>query len=126
MSLQNVKENMESWGSRWLNLAGRVVLIKSFLLDLPIFQFSSLLAPKGILKYLAQPILKFLWQGKSNHKKFHLVYWHTFTLPKKSGRLGIRDPEDTNIAMGPKLLLRIVTGKKGMVENGSNKKTQDG
>jgi hypothetical protein len=74
LSLQKVKEKMESWGSRWLNPAGRVVLIKSVLSALPIFQFSSLLAPKGILKDLAQLIHKFLWQGgKSNHKKFHLA-----------------------------------------------------
>jgi hypothetical protein len=37
LSLQKVGEKMESWGSRWLNPAGRVILIKSFLSDLPLF-----------------------------------------------------------------------------------------
>ena len=90
-----------------------MVLIKSILSTLPIFQFSSLLAPKGILKDLAQLIHKFLWQGgKSNHKKIHLVNWDTITLPKKSGGLEIKDPEVTNIAMGAKILWRIVTREK--------------
>jgi hypothetical protein len=102
---------METWGSRWLNLARRVVLIKYVLSNLPIYQFSTLLAPKGILKELAQFIHKFLWQGgKASHKKFHLLNWDTVTLPKKSGGLGIRDPEITNSAMVAKLLWRLVIG----------------
>jgi hypothetical protein len=51
------------WGSRWLNPAGRVVLINYVLSALPMYQFSTLLAPKGILKEMAQLIRKFLWQG---------------------------------------------------------------
>jgi hypothetical protein len=109
--MQKVKEKMETWGSRWLNPAGRVVLIKSVLLAFPLFQFSTLLALKGILKEMAQLIRKFLWKGgKSNHEKFHLVNWETITLPKKSGGLGIRDLEITNSKMGAKFLWRLVTG----------------
>jgi len=104
---------MESWGSRWLKPTGRVILIKSILYALPLFQFSSLLTPKGILKYLAQLICKFLWKGgKSNFKKFHLINWDTVTLPQKSGGLGIREPEVANLAMGSKLLWRIVMAKR--------------
>jgi len=63
-----------------------------------------------------------LWQGgKSNFKKFHLVNWDTVTLPTKNGGLEIIDPEVANLAMGDKILWRIVR-KKIMVENGYNKK----
>jgi hypothetical protein len=48
--LQNIREKMENWGSRWINPVGKVVLIKFVLSDLPMFQFSTLLAPKGILQ----------------------------------------------------------------------------
>ena len=51
--IQKIREKMEKWGSRWLNLASRVVLIKSVLSALPLYQFSTLLAPKGILKEMA-------------------------------------------------------------------------
>jgi hypothetical protein len=111
--LQKIREKMDSWGTRWLNLAGRVVLIKSVMSSLPLFQFSSLLAPKGAMKDMAQLICKFLWQGgKSNAKKFHLVNWNIVSSPKDSGGLGIRDPEVVNIAMGAKLLWRLITGRK--------------
>jgi hypothetical protein len=109
--LQKFRGKMESWGARWLNPAGRVVLIKSVLSALPMFQFSTLLAPKGILQAMSQLIRKFLWQGgASNHKKLHLVKWEMVTQPKSRGGLGIRDPKITNLAMGAKLLWRLITG----------------
>jgi hypothetical protein len=43
---------MEGWGAFWLNPVGRLVLVKSILSSLPIFQFSSLLAPMGFKKVL--------------------------------------------------------------------------
>jgi hypothetical protein len=111
--LQKFREKMDSWGTRWLNPAGHVVLIKSIMSSLPLFQFSSLLAPKGALKDMAQLIHKFLWQGgKSNTKKFHLVNWNIVSSPKDSGGLGIRDPEVANLAMGAKLLWRLISGRK--------------
>jgi hypothetical protein len=89
----------------------QVVLIKYVLSALPMYQFSTLLAPKGILKAMGQLIRNFLWQGgNSNHKKLHLVNWETVTQPKNRGGLGIRDPEITNSAMGAKLLWRLISG----------------
>ena len=102
---------MDSWGARWLNPAGRVVLIKSVLSALPMFQFSTLLAPKGILQAMSQLIHKFLWKGgASNHKKLHLVKWEMVTQPKSMGGLGIRDPEISNSAMGAKIFWRLISG----------------
>jgi hypothetical protein len=45
--IQKIKENMENWGSIWLNPAGCLVLIKSILSSLPIFQFSTLSGSNG-------------------------------------------------------------------------------
>lgn len=41
---------IQSWGGRWLNPAGKSVLLKSVLSSLTIFQCSGLLAPKGTLE----------------------------------------------------------------------------
>lgn len=54
--LDEIKSKFQQWGSHWLNPTGRVILIKSMLSALPIFQFSSLLAPVKI----KQPLLKHL------------------------------------------------------------------
>ena len=62
-----------------------------------------------------QEIRKFIWQGgKSNGtKKFHLVNWDVVCSPKNCGGIGIRDPARMNLALGAKILWRIVSCEKG-------------
>jgi hypothetical protein len=47
--LEKMKIHIQAWGETWLNLAGKVVLLKSILTSLPIYQNSILLAPKTIV-----------------------------------------------------------------------------
>jgi hypothetical protein len=111
--IDKIKYKFIQWGSQLFNLAGRVVLnIKSILTTLPIFQFSSLLAPTNVKSSISQEIQKFLWMGgKTNTKRMHLVKWKTIRAPKTHGGLGIPDPTLTNMALGVKILWRLVTGK---------------
>jgi len=51
---------IQNWGGRWLNLSGKIVLIKSILSSLSIFQCSDLLAPKGILEKISIALRSFL------------------------------------------------------------------
>jgi hypothetical protein len=82
------------------NPTGRLVLVKYVLSSLPIYQFSALLAPVGIKKYLAEEIRKLLWKGgKYNSKIFHLANWSLVRSPKPHGGMGIRDPKLVNISL---------------------------
>jgi hypothetical protein len=114
---------MDSWGTRWINPVGHVVLIKSVMSSLPLLQFSSLLDPKGAMKDMAQLIHTFLWkEGKSNAKKFHLVNWSIVSSPKINGGMGIRYLEVVNINMGSKLLWRLIMGRKEWWKSSKKKK----
>jgi hypothetical protein len=105
-----IKSKLQQWGSQWLNPMGRVVLIKSILSTLPIFQCLVMLAPMGIMQQVARDIQKFLWQGgKTNTKKFHLVNWNTVRSLKDNGGLGIKDPMLMNIAMRAKILWHLTS-----------------
>jgi hypothetical protein len=42
-------------------------------------------------------------------KKFHMVNWSTVCAPKENGGLGIHDLEKINIALGEKILWRLVS-----------------
>jgi hypothetical protein len=103
---------MDHWGAFWLNLAGRTVLIKSVLSALPIFQFSSLLAPQNVKNSISILLRRFLWEGgKTDKKKYHLIKWDIVKHPKESGGLGIKDPGLSNLAMGEKILWNLVSGR---------------
>jgi len=52
--VEKFKKKIQSWGFSWLNLAGKIVLIKYVLSSLPIFQFSAMLAPSSILKKMEE------------------------------------------------------------------------
>ena len=111
--IQKIKTKIQTMGSKWLNLAGKMVLIQSILSSYPIYTSSMVLDPKNVMNNICKEIRKFLWQGgKVQTKKFHLVKWDTVKKAKRHGGLGIRDPKQMSRAMGAKMVWRLVTGKK--------------
>jgi hypothetical protein len=111
--LEKLKLRIQAWGANWLNLAGKVVLIKSVLTSLPLFQNSILLAPKTINLKIDQMMRRFLWEGgRNNERKLHLISWDKIKKPLLEGGLQIRDVATQNLAMGAKILWLLVSGKK--------------
>lgn len=106
--LSRFKSKFQQLGVHWLNPIGITVLIKSVLTALPIFQCFALLALVNVMHQLAQKLRKYLWQ-EGNAKKFHLVNWTIVSTPKEHGRVGIKDPLLTNLALGAKLLSRLIS-----------------
>jgi hypothetical protein len=108
--IDKITSRIWSWGVQWLNPVGKIVLVKSVLSSLSIFQCSRLLAPKSILEKISKSIRYFLWAGgKIDTKKFHLVNWKQICQPYNKGGLAIKDPTIMNISMGAKLAWRLVT-----------------
>eukprot|EP00253_Pinus_taeda_P005523 PITA_05523 len=115
--VEKFKSKPQAWGVNWLNLAGKTVLIKVVLSNLPLFQFSVLLAPKGILQKMEQYIRSFFWKwGKHNETRFQLVKWETVLKPKMEGGLNFKKLIPHNIVMGAKLLWRLIAPKPGWAQ----------
>ena len=89
--LQKDKKRIQSWGVRWLNVAGIVILIKSMLLSLSVYLGSRLLAPKNIIHSISSLIK-------------NLVNWNTTRFLNNLGGLAIKDPEYMNLDFGSKLV----------------------
>lgn len=97
----------------WLNMAGRVILIKTLLAALPICQYAVILAPASAHKQMELILISFLWQGgKQENKKLSLVRWEQVILPYEQGGLSIRLPGLMNATLGMKIIWRMVTGNK--------------
>lgn len=109
--LDKIKRKIQQWGTMWLNPAGRLVLLKSGLISLPIYRFSLLQAPMIFHHKLEKALRHFLWQGgKSEKRKFNLVGWKNVIQPQEKGGLGIRSPKLLNLALGAKIVWRLITG----------------
>lgn len=109
--LDKIKRKIQHWGSMWLNPAGRLVLLKSGLISLPIYRFSLIQAPMAVHHKMEKALRHFLWQGgKAEKKKFNLVNWKSVIQPLEKGGLGIRSPHLLNLALGAKMVWRLITG----------------
>eukprot|EP00253_Pinus_taeda_P011523 PITA_11523 len=104
--LEKLEAKLFLWTHRSLNMASRVVLIKSILQSMPLYLFSLLAAPKWVLKAIKNLQRNFLWGSSGHNQKWALVKWEKVCLPKKAGGIGIRDPEHNNKVMGAKLWWR--------------------
>ena len=111
--MDKINKKITGWGTIWLNLAGRVVLIKAVLNSLLLYQSSLLLAPVKVINQIESMVRSFLWKGGNTDggKKFSLVSWRTIKLPKQQGGLEIRDLRIQNQAMGAKFLWNVIAPK---------------
>eukprot|EP00253_Pinus_taeda_P014197 PITA_14197 len=50
--IERMRGLLQSWGVSWLNLVGRVILIKAILSALPIYQYAVIMAPASIHKHM--------------------------------------------------------------------------
>jgi hypothetical protein len=76
---------------------------------MPLYLFSVLAAPKGILKKIRTLQRSFLWGGATKEKKWALVAWEKLCKPKTHGGVGIRDPLHAGRALAAKLWWRWIT-----------------
>ena len=110
--IDKLKAKIQNWGAGWLTLAGKLVLLKSVLSSIPIYQTSILLAPASVINKIESILKKFLWEGgKGNLKKHHLVSWEKIKKPYSEGGLQIRSIQAQNLAMGTKLLWQLISGR---------------
>jgi hypothetical protein len=63
-----------------------------------------------IINQIVLSVWKFIWKGgKNNDWKFHLINWKVIWNSKDRGGLGIPDLAMMNLAMGGKLLWRMIS-----------------
>eukprot|EP00253_Pinus_taeda_P020104 PITA_20104 len=58
--ISKIKTKIISWGGYWLTSGGKVILIKSVLSSLPIYQAAFLLTPKQVTDHISKLIRDFL------------------------------------------------------------------
>eukprot|EP00253_Pinus_taeda_P014530 PITA_14530 len=109
--LDKIERKVQQWGTMWLNPAGRIILLKSGIASLPIYHFSLYHAPTVFHQKMERVLRHFLWQGgKMVKNKFNLVGWKNIIQTQEKGGLGIRSPRLLNLALGAKIVWRLITG----------------
>ena len=96
---EKILKKLSAWKGSSLSMAGRITLINSSLSSTFIYHMSMYLLPKTTSEALDKHRRRFLWQGNSLKKKYHLVKWNIVCKNKKKGGLGIKDIRKMNISL---------------------------
>jgi hypothetical protein len=88
-------------------LGGRLVLINSSLINVPLYMLSIYKAPKNILKSMDLFRKRLLWQGGHSTKKYHLPDWNMVCSPRGQGGLGVLDLHKMNEALLAKWIWKL-------------------
>ena len=108
---ERLRRRLARWKRQYLSKGGRITLIKSTLVSIPIYQMSIFRMPKSVVKRLEKLQRDFLWGGGNTGRKIHLVNWKVVCTQKDKGGLGIRRMGLLNKALLGKWIWRFAVEK---------------
>ena len=108
--IQKMSHKLAKWKADCLNMAGRMVLVKSVLDGLPTYWMSIHQVPPSVVKQIEQIRRNFLWGHYSSQdvkkRRLHLVSWNKICRPKCQGGLGLVPVKLKNLALLSKWFFR--------------------
>ncbi|KAJ4757443.1 RNA-directed DNA polymerase (reverse transcriptase)-related family protein [Rhynchospora pubera] len=97
-----------------LSHAGRLVLINSVLVTLPVYFMSFEVIPKGILKKLNSLLAKFFWGKIGQERYMALISWKKVCVPIEKGGLGVKDIQCFGEALFQKVVWTLMSNDRTM------------
>ena len=108
------EKKLSYWKGKLMSYGGRLVLINSVLMSMPMFLLSFFEVPKGVRRRLDFYRSRFFWQSDEVKTKYRLARWDIICRPKDQGGLGIENLEIKNKCMLSKWLYRLSQESEGM------------
>lgn len=66
--IEKMQNKINSWGMMWINMGGRVILIKTLVVALLIYQYALIMAPASAHKQM-ELILRSFFYGRGGARK---------------------------------------------------------
>lgn len=95
--VEKFEKILSMWKRQCLSLGGRITLIKATLSNLPIYYMSIFKMPRLVLDKLDHLRRSFLWKGRSDKRKLHLMKWSEAVKPKYAGGAWLPSVEELGI-----------------------------
>ena len=105
--VETISKKLERWHKAHLSKGGRLTLLQSVLGSVPIYYMSVFKMPVKVSLIIEKLVRDFLWEGKGEGSKDHLVKWEVVSKPKSKGGLGVGNLLKRNLALLGKWLWRF-------------------
>ncbi|KAF6149802.1 hypothetical protein GIB67_017535 [Kingdonia uniflora] len=109
--VEHIRRRANGWSGMMLSFQGRVVLAKSILNSIPIYNMGIYKWPQSLIMEGDTIIRNFIWTGDPTKRRAIILKWDKVCKPTKGG-LGIRSLNEINNAMLCKLNWLFKEGKK--------------
>ncbi|GKV01676.1 hypothetical protein SLEP1_g14215 [Rubroshorea leprosula] len=103
-----LRRKLSSWKCESLSFGGRIILLNAVLSSIPVYFFSTLRAPKKVLKLLSLIQRRFMWGGAEDKRTIAWVRWDQVCKSRKMGGLGVKDLNSFNLALLGKWRWRLL------------------
>ncbi|XP_026396710.1 uncharacterized protein LOC113291389 [Papaver somniferum] len=103
-----LQRKLETWKDNLLSFHDRLVLVKSVLCSLSIYNMSVYRWPSSVIKICEKLIRNFLWTRDGDIRKFKTLSWKKVCTPYEEGGLGIKRLKVVNQSLLMKLMCRIL------------------
>eukprot|EP00253_Pinus_taeda_P004333 PITA_04333 len=107
--IAKLEARISHWSFKWLSRAGRVTLLKSVLLAIPVYWAALTWIPKGIMEKIRMLCCRFLWAGSNENSVLPWVAWDKIARPKEWGGWGIKRLPDFSLSLAAKSGWRLIS-----------------
>nr|CCA66140.1 hypothetical protein [Beta vulgaris subsp. vulgaris] len=105
--IAKISRRLATWKCKMLSIGGRLTLIKSSLISLPVYFMSIYPMPQDVVNKIIGLARQFLWAGSDGKNAMPLVAWSVLQLPKSLGGMGIGNIKHKNQALLFKWIWRL-------------------
>eukprot|EP00253_Pinus_taeda_P035564 PITA_35564 len=108
--IAKIEARINHWSFRWLSRVGRLTLLKSVLLAIPVYWAALTWVPKGVLEKIRKICSKFLWAGSAKDSLvLPWVAWDKIARPKDWGGWGIKRLPEFSLSLAAKSGWRLIS-----------------
>ncbi|WJZ84180.1 hypothetical protein VitviT2T_003796 [Vitis vinifera] len=111
---EKMRRRLAQWKRQYISKGGRLILIKSTMASIPLYQMSLFRMPKLVARRLEKLQRDFLWGGGNLERKVHNVNWKIVCTEKEKGGLGLRKLVLLNKALLGKWIWRFACEKENL------------